>query len=131
MSRTADPFAPQLAATIVFVIGAAVLVAPAWGNEDLSDPMRPPMAVSQDASAAAAPKYVLHGTILGSERRIALVNGTVVTLGDRIGDAELIGIEVGRIILAEGGTELELTTTTYEQRSEEPVVAERIAHEDS
>lgn len=132
MFRTEGYFARRRKAALMLLFAATAVSAPAWGDDDLADPMRPPAALDPEASVNSEPKYVLHGTILGPKRRIALVNGVVVALGERIGDAELVGIDVGRVILVEGEAELELSTNTNNQRQESPVIAEqRVAHEDS
>lgn len=117
---------------LLLCLAAAAVALPVRGDDSLSDPMRPPVLSSEEAASSKEPKYVLHGTILGAERRVALVNGAVLELGDRIGEAELVGIDAGRVILAEDDAELELTTTSEQPRDEKLVVADqRVAHEDS
>jgi MSHA biogenesis protein MshK len=78
----------------------------------LSDPTRPPDAAtaappSQDAtgSAAAAPRLL--SVLISPNRKLAVIDGRTVVLGERVGDATLVQITETQVTLRRGA---ELTT---------------------
>lgn len=81
---------------------AAAATASAWAQ--LADPTKPP-ALAGDAPGAAAAEPVaigLQSVILrkdGEGRSAAVINGQVVQLGSWLGDARLVKVEEGRVIL--------------------------------
>lgn len=72
----------------------------------LQDPMRPPaFAASPGAAAAPAPPgMVLQSTLLSNGRRIAMIDGKPMQVGDRIGDARIVAIGPASVTLREGKT---------------------------
>ncbi len=72
----------------------------------LDDPMRPPLvrsAPSEGATAAPQQRYQLTSTLVSAQRRIAVINGRRLTVGERIGNARLVAVESDRAILSEAG----------------------------
>ena len=71
----------------------------------LGDPMRP---YSQAGAAAerGGPPYQISGVVISPSRRVALINGTVSSEGDRVGDAEILAIDAGAVRLRTGSREL-------------------------
>jgi hypothetical protein len=58
------------------------------------DPMRPFVVAGQSAAPGAARRpYELTAVVISSARRIAVVNGRPYQLGERIGAAEIVGID--------------------------------------
>jgi MSHA biogenesis protein MshK len=72
--------------------------------EDLPDPTRPPseLAVAPAAAAAAAAGPVLQSVLISSERKSAIISGKTVGIGDRYGDAQVVGIGEGEVVLKSG-----------------------------
>ncbi len=74
----------------------------------LSDPMRPP-AFAAPAGAATGEQgwggeLVLQSTLLSRGRRIAMIDGKPMKVGDRIGRARIISIDPGAVTLREANT---------------------------
>lgn len=90
------------------VIALVLAMAPGWGTclaQALSDPMRPPAFAAPSASATGEPASeggsVLQSTLLSNGRRIAMIDGKPMRVGDRIGAARIISIEPGAVTLRE------------------------------
>lgn len=77
----------------------------AYGQSDatLVDPTRPAVTVSEPASAGAAsvvPPSGLQTIIVGKGRKpMAVINGIMVELGDKIGDATLVKLTESEAVL--------------------------------
>ncbi len=86
-----------------------LLTSPAWAQ--LADPTRPPpqalVPAGAAASAAAVPAAIgLQSVILnrnGKGRPAAVINGEVVQLGGKVGEARLVKVEEDHVVLL--GTE--------------------------
>ena len=72
----------------------------------LRDPTRPPAVLemapdgSGGANANAGPR--LQSVLISPSRRVAVINGQTVTVGDKIGDAQLVKISEGEVVLRNG-----------------------------
>jgi MSHA biogenesis protein MshK len=73
----------------------------------LADPMRPPAAPgpspaegAADAGKAAAR---LQSVLISPARRVAVIDGRVVQLGERVGDARLVAISESQVVLQRPG----------------------------
>jgi len=84
-----------------FAALALLAAAPAHA-QGLSDPMRPPRAItggpaeSPDTPASTSPAQVV---IISKDRRQVTINGRTVALGGRYGDATLVRISDAEIVL--------------------------------
>lgn len=87
----------------ILVIGAmlALVANLSLGAELLRDPTRPYTA--RQPSAATAPRFVVNAIIISPERRVAIVNGRRVNVGDSIGNATVVAIEKEEMILEVDG----------------------------
>jgi hypothetical protein len=82
------------------LIALSILLAASSANqpvtaEALTDPMRPPAAPSvspQETAAGEAAPSRLQSVLISSRRRIAVIDGRAVTLGERVGDATVVAI---------------------------------------
>jgi MSHA biogenesis protein MshK len=100
----------------------ATLTWPAWAQ--LADPTKPPVVAGSSGDvpgAAAEPVAIgLQSVILrkdGEGRSAAVINGQVVQLGGWLGDARLVKVEEGYIILlGPEGRETLLLTPTAEKK---------------
>ena len=74
----------------------------------LSDPMQPPAFAAPASAAAGEPSsgggLVLQSTLLSKGRRIAMIDGKPMQVGDRIGKARIVSIDPGAVTLREANT---------------------------
>lgn len=79
----------------------------------LDDPMRPPdygaATTAAAAGTASAVPLVLNGTLIGRERRSAVINGRRVSVGDYIDGARVIEIQPAQVRLQRQGSQLTLS----------------------
>lgn len=80
-----------LAAAFAAIIGGAWMQAARAG--ELFDPTQPPGAAAAAGEDAAHSGPVLQSLMLGPGRKSAMISGQVVKTGDRVGDAEVAGID--------------------------------------
>lgn len=88
------------------VWGAALLYAAQAAAEALPDPTRPPVAeIEQAVATQPAPEVVwqLSMTRVASGRRMAILNGQRVGIGDRVADARVVAIRPGEVVLERDG----------------------------
>jgi len=94
------------------VAGAMLLVvgSPVFGGEALRDPTRPPATTSgktiQDGQQPL--KWRLTATIIGPERRVAVINDRALQIGQNIDGAVLVAVEAGSALLVHAGREMQL-----------------------
>lgn len=70
--------------------------------EDFPDPTRPSMLIDIPVAAngvADSPSIGLQSIIISSKRRAAIINGEMVELGNKQGDAKLIEVNEGNVVL--------------------------------
>ena len=78
--------------TLACVAMLAVVCGPAAGGE-LRDPTRPSYLPAETASrTASAPSWRLESIIVSANRRLAVINGRVVGVNDRINAARIVEI---------------------------------------
>jgi hypothetical protein len=76
--------------------------------EVLPDPTRPPPAFAaasgseQAALPGAAASPVLQSVLISPNRKSAIIGGKTVGIGDRYGDAQVVGIGEGEVVLKSG-----------------------------
>lgn len=76
--------------------------------EVLPDPTQPPAGLVADPGAApaavanAATGPVLQSVLISPERKSAIIGGKTVGVGDRYGDAQVVGIGEGEVVLKSG-----------------------------
>jgi len=79
--------------------------------EALVDPTRPPSHKASSKSLIgikAAPKWVLSSTLIAPARRLAIINGKTVSVGQRVGTARVLSIEPSQVAIIEGNKEIVL-----------------------
>jgi len=80
--------------------------------EAIDDPTRPPSFNVGPAKSASTvnkgPRWVLRSTLVSPERRTAVINNRVVSLGDRVRGATVVEINSSRVRLQSGGAEITL-----------------------
>lgn len=72
----------------------------------LSDPMQPPaFAVAPSGEpAAASTELILQSTLMSKGRRIAMIDGKPMKVGDRIGGAKIVAIDSASVTLRDAET---------------------------
>jgi MSHA biogenesis protein MshK len=82
------------------------------GQELLADPTRPTAAFRSGSgtggTAAGPAKWTLTSTLIAPDRRVAVINGKVVQVGQKIDGAELVAVETGSVLLRRAGRKIEL-----------------------
>ena len=124
--RMNTPTFARVMRTLFFIGGACALTASAWGP-GISDPTRPPAALSAGASAesGAAPAPVLSSIKITPTEKTAVIGGETVRLGGRYGDARVIKITDSEVVLrTSAGNE---TLRLYPEVDIRPVVVEPAA----
>lgn len=76
--------------------------------QPLGDPMRPPAAVAAPPEPGEASKTAarLQSVLISPGRRVAVIDGRLVRVGERVGDATLVAISESQVVLqGPGGRE--------------------------
>lgn len=94
-------------AVLVVAAGAAARAADA----PLKDPMQPYQPVPSDAQGAVEQPFRLTGVLVSDTRRVAVINGKRLGVGERIDGAEVTRIDPKRVELRRGGEPLVLRLT--------------------
>lgn len=88
-----------IASFIVLVQGWAAMSV--FAQESLPDPTRPPAEAGMvGAVAAVASGPVLQSVKIAPGRRMAVISGQLLAEGDRFGEAKLISIAEGEVVLS-------------------------------
>jgi MSHA biogenesis protein MshK len=88
-----------------WILTGALLAGAAWGQA-VPDPTRPPAQMlrpAANAQANATPQLqsILVGRAAGG-RRVAVIDGNTVRVGDVVGGARVVGITQAQVVLARG-----------------------------
>jgi hypothetical protein len=104
-------------------IGALVAVLLPLQALATGDPTRPS---AWKTKAVAAQNYQLQSVLLSGARRIAFINGKAVSVGDDLGQAQVVSIDRNRVTLRSQGRMIELETgRTRVTRKEQWLLTER------
>lgn len=103
----------------LLVLLAALGTGHALGTENLPDPTRPATFGAASPAAVKAPSYSVSSVVIGSDRRLAVVNGQTVSEGDRVDGARVVAVLAGGVRLQRGGREftVELLPRRFKRRS--------------
>jgi hypothetical protein len=99
-----------IAGSVALMLLGLGVCSPVSGREPLADPTRPAATFGPVAGAAAEKpaKWLLSSTLIAAQRRIAVINGQAVQVGQIIDGAELLAVEPGRALLRRAGQTMEL-----------------------
>lgn len=95
-----------LRACILMIAVSASMFVAAASPVDLVDPTRPLGYLTPDLTVQS--DLVLSSVMITQSSRLAVINGQRVVEGQLIGDAKVISIKPGRVILRRGDRNLEL-----------------------
>ena len=85
------------------LLAAFALVLPSGAYaEEIPDPMRPPLSFGQAQFDETPAGPVLQSVLISATRRIAIVSGKTVKVGDKVGDAQVLAINENEVILKSG-----------------------------
>lgn len=78
--------------------------APAGFAESFSDPTRPPASLGlvQEGISAAASGPVLQSVLISPGRRVAIISGKTVSIGEKFGEARVVKITESEVLLRNG-----------------------------
>lgn len=94
----------------LIALAASSLVLGAALAQPLADPTRPPNeGRTASTQSEPAPATRLQSVLISSARSIAVIDGRAVRLGERVGDATVVAIEPGEVILRRGAAHERLT----------------------
>lgn len=88
---------------------AGTFSAPVDATDVASDPMRPD--TLRQVSARTTAVYRVNAIIVSDERRIAIVNGRRVGVGDAVGTAQVVSITRSEVILDVDGSRQSLSVS--------------------
>ena len=93
----------------LLVLGAALAVCvPIAAAQALRDPTRPAVFFGRTGEGGIVSRgrdaeWVLQSVLLSPERRYAIINGKILSLGESVAGAELVAIREGEVTLRAGG----------------------------
>ncbi|WP_181918281.1 MULTISPECIES: general secretion pathway protein GspB [unclassified Wenzhouxiangella] len=96
-----------------------MLPALALAQGELRDPTRPPTQAEIEAWFGNGPAsgqrspFRLQSILLAPDRRIAVIDGQRLRLGESVDNAEVKAIEPGRVVLERNGERIELTIESH------------------
>ena len=96
---------PERAARGIALAAAMLFIPVAALSQAINDPTRPPADVAVKApvvEGVAAPVQQLQSVIISPKRRAAIINGEVVELGGKYGDAVLTRVTEDEVVLKSG-----------------------------
>jgi hypothetical protein len=92
-------------------VRSALVISSLWlagASADLPDPTRPEVGPAAAESAAVAARFELRAVWIGRGRRVALINGRAVAVGESVDGAQVLSIEPGRARIRTSDGEREL-----------------------
>ena len=96
----------KAAAALLFAGALLPALAPA-GAQELVDPTRPPNASAALPGESASGGTQLQSVLISPGRRLAIINGKSVALGDAVGESKVVKITETEVVLQKG-TETEV-----------------------
>ncbi|WP_206732474.1 MSHA biogenesis protein MshK [Janthinobacterium sp. 17J80-10] len=85
------------------IVMMLINASPVMATDNLPDPTRPPAAFAAgEAGSVVASGPVLQSVLIASGRRVAVISGQTVQVGDKIGDLRVAKIDEGKVVLGNG-----------------------------
>ena len=105
LQRAYSPLRTLLRTRLNFSHAAALLLAAASivSAEELRDPTRPHTYTVERATVAGVPRFSINAIFVSDERRLAIINGERVQVGDRVSGATVVSIEKEQVTLSVSG----------------------------
>lgn len=86
------------------LVFAMVVNTMASASDELRDPTRPPQQQESAEKPAAVSRYSLDSILVSDSRRVAVINGVSVAVGESVGNATVKRIARDRVLLDINGT---------------------------
>jgi MSHA biogenesis protein MshK len=79
-------------------------------GQPVADPTRPAsLAVGNTSADISQPlKWKLTSTLIGPQRRVAIINDKIVQIGQKIDGAELVAVDAGSVMIRYSGKKIQL-----------------------
>jgi hypothetical protein len=113
-------------AAAAWALGAVLALMPAVASPQVAnDPTRPPGGSAlSDPGGEGGGGLTLQSVMISPAYKAAMINGVMVKVGEKYGDAVLISVAENQVVLKSGGTEQVLRFySAVEKREVKPVVA--------
>jgi hypothetical protein len=111
---------------LILALGAVLALMPAVASPQVAnDPTRPPGGSAlSDPGGDGGGGLTLQSVMISPAYKAAMINGVMVKVGEKYGDAVLISVAENQVVLKSGGTEQVLRFySAVEKREVKPVVA--------
>lgn len=90
-------------AACCYVVGACLFASFACASGELRDPTRPPTDLSSgNAGSLVTSGPQLQSVFISAHQRSAIISGQRFTIGEKLGDARVVGITESEVILKNG-----------------------------
>lgn len=103
---------PASVIRMLMAVALAGGLAPVGAEAAVPDPTRPATAAEVRAWSGRGGErfsaWRLESVLIADSRRVAVINGDRVGVGDLVNGAEVVAIDAGRVTLRTGGREIEL-----------------------
>ena len=98
------------AAAVCVIAFASLFTAGAATATPLNDPTRPPTAqtVTSHKAVRKQPRWTLSSTLVSAQRRTAVINDRVVSVGEKINGARVLAIQPDSVRLRRHGSDITL-----------------------
>jgi MSHA biogenesis protein MshK len=91
-----------LRASLLFCVFSAIFYCLNATAEALPDPTRPPGSFGQPQDGGPTPGPVLQSVLISPTRRVAIISGKTLRVGDKFNDAQLVKISENEVVLRTG-----------------------------
>lgn len=99
---SADTMRKVAISGLLFAVTFVNMTSNVWAQE-IPDPMRPPVGFGQGLAVDATPAGpVLQSILISPTRRIAIISGKTLKVGDKFGDAKVALIGDNEVVLQSG-----------------------------
>jgi|GEM_PF-1513037 len=107
-NKETQPMMSKVHWPAISAVLAMSLYFPAMSYAQLEDPMRPPAYQQLPASVTASSEnlWALSSILISPDRRVAVINGQTVHVGDKLGESVVIRIEPSSVKLKSKGREI-------------------------
>lgn len=114
----------------ILLVSGAMLGALPISVEALRDPTRPPAdpTLSRPAENHAAEHWQLSSILISPQRRIAVINGRSLQVGQSLAGARVLSIEADQVVLRQGERTHILRLNSHHLKTPTPVVLEETSH---
>lgn len=108
-----------MACRLTLLLAPALLAAAGAGAAPFADPTRPPGPAEQAGGDAAGSGPRLESVLISPQRKLAVISGQEVRIGERFGDGRVVRITpTGVAIQSDGRTEVLRLYPDYQKRPE-------------